>query len=369
MQFSNLKTKHYLRLVAVLLFFSLSSCCVIAAMLKGSNLETFLLGKQLVALAFSLVVSTILFTLDFQILKRLLLPVAIITYLAFWGLFLFGTKINGARGWYRLGICSVQPSEIAKPAFILVLAYLCNRLSKNANDKRNFAILVALMASVAIPLVLQPDFGSFAVYALTFAIVVWCAGFPKWHFAILGLSSCAVVAAALYRFAHVRSRIFTYANSLFSTDLPVGYHAQRLHECFAKGSWTGAFQDGTVAMNQLPYRQSDSIFACFAEYTGIAGTIPLILLYLLWCHYTFELARKTQNTLYRLIYVGAGAMLTGQAFIHIAVNLNLIPNTGITLPLLSTGGSSLLATFIIATVVQRILHEDQQENNGGDNIG
>ena len=353
----NERFKGFLGVSALLLAYSLTGCLMLFNVTRGSTNNVFFVQKQLVSMALCLIAAFMIFMLSTERLKLFFVYGGIIVYLLLWGLFVFGQRINGAIGWYRFGAYSFQPSEIFKPAFIVGLAWVCGKTSAfNSPGKRLLWQLLFVLA-VVLPIALQPDWGTVLVYSVTFAVVIWCEGLPRRYLAIIAVLGISAATVAILNFRHVRLRFTSFLEALFSPLGPTEYHAQRLQECLVKGGWTGSMFQTQDALNALPYRYSDSLFAGATELLGAAGVIPIVLLCLAWCFHCSCLASKHESTFGRCIFLGAGVMLTTQAFIHLGVNLGLMPNTGIPLPLFSYGGSSLLATFVIFSMVQRLQME------------
>ena len=347
------RLRGFLQIAMMLALYAVMGCMIILNVTRGSVGSAFFVQKQLLSMILCLVVSFLLFMLPMETLKRLYLPCVVAVYCMLWGLFVFGHRINGSRGWYRFGAYSLQPAEIAKPLFIIALAMMCAKVSRYSHGIR-LVWLLGFAAAVMLPIALQPDWGTVLVYSLTFAAVIWCNGLPRKHLLMLFGLALAAGGVAIGTFRHVRLRFTGFFESLFSTGAPSGYHAQRLQECLIKGGWTGSMFQRQDALNALPYRYSDSLFAGATELLGAFGVIPIVLLCMAWCEFCCHLASHEQDTVRRGIFLGSGVMLSVQAFIHLAVNLGLMPNTGIPLPLFSYGGSSLLATFVIFTMVERL---------------
>ena len=344
-----------------LALYAVMGCMIILNVTRGSSGSQLYVQKQLVSMVLCLVVSFVLFMLPLESLKKLFLPGTIVAYIMLWGLFVFGRRINGSRGWYRFGTYSLQPAEIVKPLFIIALALVCEKVRGRSAGVR-LAWLLLFAGAVQLPIALQPDWGTVLVYSVTFAAVIWCEGLPRKHLLVLAVLALGAGGLAVGMFRHVRLRFTGFFESLFTSGAPSGYHAQRLQECLVKGGWTGSMFQRQDALNALPYRYSDSLFAGATELLGAMGVIPIVLLCMAWCVYCFQLAAQQKRTVPRCVYMGSGAMVSVQAFIHLAVNLGLMPNTGIPLPLFSYGGSSMLATFVIVTMVQRLKLEKEESN-------
>lgn len=270
----------------------------------------------------------------------------------------FGIRINGMRGWFAYQGVFLQPSEVSKPVFILGLAAVMAWTQRYRGEfLRGFGIPVLYLLPWLLVLSLQPDFGAVLVYALSFAIVYWCMGGRTTH---LLLSAGACVPACifvLWRHRYVLDRIvgFLHPDAHPQTS---GWHILQFRRTLAAGGWFGRSREaGLWSSAYLPLGYSDSIFASTAELSGFVGILPLILLIVAWVAYAHYHACRARNLWTTGVVMGLATLLGGQAFIHLSVNLGLLPPTGITLPLVSYGGSSLLATMVTMGVVESLVRD------------
>ncbi len=183
-----------------------------------------------------------------------------------------------------------------------------------------------------------------------------------------GLAASGAVAAGfmLWRYEYIRRRLLAFFYSQPGDALGTGWQAAQMQECLSRGGWFGVSFDSSQALLRVPYRMNDSFVASLGEQLGVFGVAPLILLTLAWVSFCCSKAIKAEHDFQRLLLVGCGVMLSGQAFLHLGVNLGLLPTTGITLPLFSYGGSSLLASMLILGIVDNCLCQttvNRGENN------
>ena len=267
---------------------------------------------------------------------------------------LIGDERNNARRWIKLPIgFDLQPSEIAKLGLIIVLArvlYTC-RLTRWRDWGWPSVVTLLPMGLVA----LQPDLGT-AMTLVPIAIgMFYAAGAPARR--ILGIAGAVALALiAAYQLHLIRDyqlqRISTWLASMSPATLIEGRNGPAFHTYHARvaignGDWFGRGLGGGVANEaaHLPERDSDSIFAVMAEESGFVGTTGLILLYAFLIALLFASASSIRERFSRLVVCGIALYFPAHFFINIAVNLGLLPMTGLTLPLFSTGGSSMLVTF------------------------
>ena len=265
---------------------------------------------------------------------------------------------------------SIQPSEFAKPAFILLLAYAFTmQLPKGKIVARLRPYAILLLGGIFIcPIVLQPDLGTACVFIVTLLIVfVSCIRltYPMGGILVALLGGGMAV---IHRFPHAMRRLSMYQDALFlHPDIETAFHNYKLQESVIKGGWFGSgFWPCTGSVNP-PLSYSDSFFAATVELLGVISTIPFIFIYLAWFLHCAALANRATSMANRVIYLAAGSMVTTQAFIHIGVNLGLLPITGLSMPLLGTGGSAFIAFTIIVTMVERLsMLEDEKRLDESD---
>jgi cell division protein FtsW len=265
------------------------------------------------------------------------------------------TEVNGARSWIRLGPLSVQPSEFAKLALLI---YIADWLSRRGEKLRNVTfglIPFAVMLGVVCGLVLLGgDLGTTVVLVVIGGVVYFAAGASVLHIllaAALAAGACyAMVIVAPYRM----ERIAAWQD-------PWAYYSgagfQPLHAQFALGSG-GIFGEGLgqarQKFNWLPQAHTDTIFAIIGEELGLVGTVLVVLCFLVIAHRGFRIAARCQDPFAALLALGITSWLVFQALINMAVVTGLIPFTGLTLPFLAYGGSSLMVSLVAIGILLNI---------------
>lgn len=260
-----------------------------------------------------------------------------------------GVKALGARRWINLGFTVLQPAEFAKLALIMYLsAWFSN------HEKKRFGPFLLLLGMVVGLVVLEPDLGTAMVIVATAILLYFFSGAPLRHFSlILPVLVVGVVLLSLlspYRFA----RLTSFMNP--DKD-PLGSSYQVRQATLAIGSG-GIFGVGLGKSRQkyqyLPEANTDSIFAIIGEETGFIGGIVIISVYLFMTYVGYRIAVKAPDAFGRLLALGVASWVGVQAGINIAANVALIPLTGIPLPLVSYGGSSLIVTMCGLGIVANI---------------
>lgn len=262
----------------------------------------------------------------------------------------FGTVTRGARNWIEIGPFSLQPSEFAKVALVFVLA--CS-----LREKRHFAGYIPLFAYVGISvilLVLQKDLGASLLFYMTFLLLLYVAT-SNWGYLGAGLGALAVGGVACYKlFDHVRLRVAVWQNPWSMVD-DGGYQIVQGLMALVSGGIFGSGL-GLGSPRSIPAYRTDYIFAVISEEFGILFGVLLIGLYVLLVFRGAAIARRARNAYHALLALAVTVMIALQSFIIIGGVIKLIPLTGITLPLVSYGGSSMLSTMMLMGVLLTVSH-------------
>jgi len=247
-----------------------------------------------------------------------------------------GTNVNGAKRWLNLGI-SLQPSEFLKPAYAIAMAWV---LSWRVRDP-NLPVLwiaSAMMALVAALLMMQPDFGSTVLFVGVWFVLVLLSGLPMKQISLLGASGIGAVVATYFLYDNARHRIDSFLGGGTAYD-----QVDLASRTITAGGWTGSgLWLGTRKLS-LPEAHTDYIFSVIGEEFGLLVCALIVFLYLALVTRVLLRLVEEEDLFTVLAATGLTAQLGGQAFINILVNLQLFPSKGMTLPLISYGGSSTVA--------------------------
>jgi cell division protein FtsW len=341
-------------LVFVGLVMIFSASAVMAKERFGSAYE--FLIKQLIWAVAGLVVMVIAMKVDY---KRLQHPALVFTLLGFTTLFLisvfFLDRAHGTHRWFHLGPVSFQPSELAKPALIVFLAWFLENKTQSIDDVRN-TILPAITPTVAFLglIVFQPDLGTAIACAGITACVLFVAGI---RFRYFGYAFAASLPALYFLISHVsyrRGRILAFMNP-YADPQGFGFHIIQSLIAVATGGITGqGLMEGKQKLFYLPEPHTDFIFAVTAEELGLVGALAVIILFAIFLWRGTRASLRIQDNFGRFLAVGVTSMITLQAFINISVVLGLMPTKGIPLPFVSYGGSSLFVTLACVGVLLNI---------------
>jgi cell division protein FtsW len=346
-------------LVFVGLVMIFSASAVMAKEKFGSAYE-FLL-KQLVWALAGLIVMIVAMKIDY---KRLQHPALVFSLLGFTTLLLisvfFLDRSHGTHRWFHLGPFSLQPSELAKPALILFLAwFLGNKARENKTDAmddwRNTLIPAVTPTLVFLALIVfQPDLGTAIACAGITACLLFVAGMRFRYFGYTLAAALLPLYFLIFHVAYRRDRILAFLNP-YADPKGFGFHIIQSLIAVSTGGMTGlGLMEGKQKLFYLPEAHTDFIFAVTAEELGLVGAFAVIVLFGIFLWRGIRAALRTQDNFGRFLAVGITSMIVLQAFINISVVLGLMPTKGIPLPFVSYGGSSLFATLMCVGVLLNI---------------
>jgi cell division protein FtsW len=298
-----------------------------------------LFQKHLFAVALALTAAVALSTLKERHIRRIALLLSISALVGLVAVLLIGPEVNGARRWLRLGGLSIQPSELMKPAFVVLSAFLLSE----ARMRREWPWLMPLAAAFFLLtiglIVLEPDVGQTLLISAVWIGMLVLAGVSVKilaGLAALGLGGFAIAATV---FDHVNRRLMAF---LFTGN--EGQQALRARQSFVEGGLYGRGPGEGSIKNVLPDAHTDYIFAVAAEEYGAITCLVILAIFALITVRLFDRAFATSDLFARLSLGGLALLLGGQGLIHMGVNVGLLPAKGMTLPLISAGGSSTLGT-------------------------
>ncbi len=254
-------------------------------------------------------------------------------------------EINGSKRWVDLGVFGLQPSEFAKPGFVIAAAWM---LAEGARDPKfpGGALAMGFYAIFAMLLLLQPDFGQWALITAVWAMMFFIAGWSWLWIALLAVVGIGALTAGYFLSAHVAARIDGFINPAAQET----YQVDRALETIANGGFLGR-GDAPPVKNSLPDAHTDFIFAVAGEEFGFVLCALIIVLFAVFVVRTMSLAASLRSMFARCAVVGLAAIIAFQAIINIGASLRALPAKGMTLPFISYGGSSLLATGLTVGLI------------------
>ncbi|MGB7190317.1 MAG: putative lipid II flippase FtsW [Acidobacteriaceae bacterium] len=337
-----------LLLVVIGLLMVFSASAVMAKAQDGSPYH-FLIWQSIYA-ALGLVAMMALMKVDY---RRYNGPNVVFPAIAITTLFLliafFMHDSHGAHRWIYVGRLTFQPSEIAKPALVLFLAWFLQDRMGAMDDFRGTILPAALPSLVFIALILkEPDLGTALVCAVVTALMLYLAGMKLRYLGYAALLSSPALYYFLFMVKWRRERIFAFLNPE-SDPLGKGFHIlQSLIAVGTGGLWGRGYMDGIQKLFYLPEPHTDYIFANIGEELGLWGTVLVVSLFVALGYRGMRAAILSKDPFARFLAFGITATLMIQAFFNISVVLALVPTKGITLPLISYGGTSLI--FVLGSL-------------------
>ena len=279
-----------------------------------------------------------------------------------------GREVNGARRWLNLGVANMQPSELVKLAVVLYAAdYTVRKHAVLKNFRRGLLPMLGVMLVVAWLLLREPDFGAFVVVAVTAFGVLFLGGMSGRHFgallAMLGVGFVLLVLSSPYRM----QRIFGFMDP-WSDAYGKGYQLSHALIAFGRGEWLGVGLGASVEkLHYLPEAHTDFLLAVIAEELGLLGVAVVIALFVWVVLRAFGIGRQAamrERYFPALVAQGIGIWIGFQALVNMGVNMGLLPTKGLTLPLMSFGGSGLIVNCVAVAILIRIDWENRQLARG-----
>lgn len=332
---------------AAVLLLLLISVTTLYGMAAGAVSGSFFL-KQVIYIALGIGGVVVLTLSDYRHLQKYSTLIYFITLGVLVATLLFGQNIRGTSGWISFGFFQLQPVEIAKISLTIFLASFISQ-KKTDLDVWTRVFASAVLGGIMILLVLrQPDLGSSLVLFAIWGAIIFASGL-RWHHmaTLLGLGVMLVGVAWFLLAPYQKERLYNF----FSPErdpLGTGYNVIQALVAVGSGGLTGkGLGNGSQAqLNFLPEKHTDFIYAVIAEEMGLVGAIAVIVLYGLLLYRIYRIGSRAQDNFGYLIALGIFMMFFVQITINLGMNMGLLPVTGLTAPLLSYGGSSLLSFFM-----------------------
>lgn len=272
-----------------------------------------------------------------------------------------GREINGSVRWIPLGPVNLQASEVAKFTMVIYLSgYLVRRLTEVRGSWMGVIKPAFPLAFFVSLMIFEPDFGAAVVLMGSVMGMIFLGGMKFSQFALI-VSGCVAVIASLamwqpYRVVRLKTFLDPWADPFGS-----GYQLAQAQIAFGRGDWLGAGLGNSVQkLFYLPEAHTDFVFSVLAEEMGLIFALLVVVLYGLMAQRMFRIGRraeKLQQFFMAYMVYGFAIMLTGQALINIGVNVGALPTKGLTLPLVSYGGSSLVVSCVMIAIVMRVDYE------------
>lgn len=279
-----------------------------------------------------------------------------------------GRTVNGSQRWIPLGVISLQPSEVMKLLVALYAAdYTTRKLDAMASFRYGFLPMAAVILGVGFLLLREPDFGAFVVIAAIAFGVLFLGGINARLFALLTVVAVVGFVLLIWLSPYRRERILGFMDP-WQDSMGKGYQLSHALIAFGRGEWFGVGLGGSVEkLFYLPEAHTDFLLAVVAEELGLVGVVAVIALFALLIQRAFAVGRRALllDRVYNgLVAQGIGIWLGVQSFINMGVNMGLLPTKGLTLPLMSFGGSGIVINCVALAVLMRVDYENRRLMRG-----
>jgi len=342
------------------LFFSFTSTSSVVA--EKVNKETyFFFLKHLIFVLISFVFLTVISIQSKEIIIKLIIPFFILSVFFLFLVPFIGVEVKGSRRWLDLSFLPrFQPVELIKPFFILIVAKIIVIKDKNIYLKHLSSLLI--LSFILILLINQPDLGQSLLLSASWLIMIFVSGFNMIVLTIIGIFFLLILAVLIYflpsKFSYVFLRIQTFLNPQSGDN----FQSQKAIDAIKVGGLTGQGMGEGILKDRVPEAHTDYIIAVISEEFGTLFVLFIAILFLFIAYKVLIKVFYEQDEFVKLALVGLISLIIIQAFIHMGVNTRLLPTTGMTLPFLSYGGSSLIGTSIIVGIILNFTRKDVSRN-------
>jgi len=330
----------------------------------GSAFHYFI--RQLIYVALGIGVAVAVLRIDLEFWRR------ISTALLFTGVFLLiivliphiGREVNGSRRWIGLGFVNFQVSEFVKLAMIIFMAgFLVRRNVEVRTQLSGFLKPMFILAIVAVLLLMEPDFGATAVITVTILTMIYLSGARLWQFGVLVLLVVAALTLLAVTSPYRLQRLTTFINP-WAHQYGTGYQLTQSLIAFGRGGLFGVGLGGSIQkLFYLPEAHTDFLFSVLAEELGLLGILVVIALYAIFVWRALLIGRRAQlNGMHveGFMAYGFAIWIAVQSVVNMGVTAGLFPTKGLTLPLMSYGGSSMVVNCVVVAILLRIDYETRK---------
>ncbi len=332
------------------LFFSLVSTSLIASDKLDTN-SYFFFFKHLIYIFIGIFIIFIFSSLKTNQLFYYSYFLFFITLVTLLLVPIIGIEVKGSKRWIDLFFLPrFQPIELLKPFFIIMIStILCSVRTSNIYLK--YLLSTILVSIIALFLIMQPDIGQTLLVIFSWAVLIFTSGVNI--FLLFGLSTIAIISLVyliMYvpKFDYIQGRIFSFFNRDTGTH---NFQSDKAIESITSGGYFGkGIGEGTLK-NRVPEAHTDYIISVISEEFGVVAIILILLLFLIFIYMVFKKINFEKDDKIKLVLIGCVSLILMQATIHIGVNIRLFPTTGMTLPFLSYGGSSIISISIISGII------------------
>ena len=331
------------------LFFSFSS----TSSLAGERLNKdyyFFFSKHLIFTITALIVMIFISIIETSTLKKIIMPLFIVSFIFLALVPFFGIEVKGAKRWLDFYFFRLQPIEVLKPFFILITVKVLT-FEKLKNSQIKYFLSFLLLLSIIILLIDQPDLGQSILLIGSWAAIVFISGVNLFYlvgfFSIFLISIISILFLFPEKFGYIINRLVSFVDPSKGDK----FQSSSALDAIKLGGLKGQGMGEGILKDSVPEAHTDYIIAIISEEYGSIISIMIILIFLYISFRIIKNCFNQEDKLIKLSLCGLSTLLIFQTFIHVGVNTNLIPTTGMTLPFLSYGGSSLIGSSILAGII------------------
>ena len=339
----------FLLLFVLGIFFSFASTSTLA----GERLNKdyyFFFSKHLIFAISAIFLMILISSIQLDLFKKILIPIFIISMISLILVFFFGVEVKGSKRWLDLLFFRFQPIELVKPFFIVIIAKILSKETLiTSNTSYVFSFIILVMPCII--LLNQPDVGQTILLILSWSAVIFVSGIKLVYiFSLFGITIVSV-AGLLLAFPDKFSYVFRRIETFFDPTKGDRFQSSNALDAIREGGLTGqGLGEGTLKV-RVPEAHTDYIISVIAEEFGSIISILLICIFLYISFRIIKFALTENEKFIKISLSGLATLLIFQTFIHIGVNTGLLPTTGMTLPFLSYGGSSMIGSAILAGII------------------
>ena len=339
------------------LFFSFSSTSSMLA--EKMNKQTyFFFTKHLIFVFIALFLLVIISIQDRNKLIKFLPYLFLISLLLLFLIPLFGAEVKGSKRWMDIPFLPrFQPIELIKPLFIIFIAKIIVRNEKT-NIYRRYLYSFLVLFTIVVFLINQPDLGQTLLLVLTWITMIFVSGFNMVVLSILGLIFLSIIALLIFFFPEKFGYVFLRIKTFIDPKAGDNFQSQKALDAIKQGGLTGQGMGEGILKDNVPESHTDYIIAVISEEFGAVFVLFIVIIFLFIGYKVLNKVFLEKDEFLKLALLGLVSLLIIQTFIHIGVNIRLLPTTGMTLPFLSYGGSSLIGSAFIAGIILNFTRKD-----------
>ena len=305
--------------------------------------------KHLVFVTLGILIILIFSSLDQKLLINLSILLFFLSFITLFLVPIFGIEVKGSKRWLDIGtLPRFQPIETLKPFFVIIISLIISIDKKNLYFKYLMSMVVLLPTIIL--LLSQPDLGQTLLLTSVWLTLIFVSGINLILFFLSLVTVCSLTFILIFlfpKFEYIKIRLISFINASEGNN----YQADKASDAISSGGFLGkGIGEGTLN-SKIPEAHTDYIMAVIAEEFGVIIVIGIILLYLIFSYRVIKKINLIENDNIKLILVGSITIILLQTFIHIGVNIRMLPTTGMTMPFLSYGGSSIIGTSLLSGII------------------